>query len=62
MREVVAVDAGFSHFIRGAGELRPEAGDDGADLVRVERLERAVDLGCCGAHFKELRRPLNYYL
>ena len=31
-------------------------------MLRVERLERAVDLGCCGAHFKELRRPLNYYL
>ena len=32
----------------------PEAGDDGVDLVRVERLERAVDLGRGGAHFEEL--------
>ena len=38
------------------------AGTRMVDLLRVERLERAVDLGCCGAHFKELRRPLNYYL
>ena len=39
VREVVAVDARFSHFIGGAGELRPEAGDDVSDLVRIEGLE-----------------------
>ena len=33
-----AVDAGFSHLVSGAGELRPEAGDDVSDLVRMNRI------------------------
>ena len=45
-----------------APEVSSEADDDSdtlgggstVDLVRVERLERAVDLGRCGAHFEGL--------